>query len=210
MSAFHEALNWRYATKKFDPTKKLTDAQLDELLEAARLAPTSYGLQPYRLIVIENPELRSSIKEKAWGQTQVTDASHLIVFTALKQIGEEYVDEYVSHIASQRGITAEALKGYRDMMASFVQGMPSDALGMWMQKQTYIALGVLLSAAAMAKIDACPMEGFDRNAVDEILGLATQNLTAVALCPVGYRSADDTAATYKKARFPMEELVIRK
>ena len=209
MSTFNDNLLWRYATKAFDPAKKLSEEQLNSLLESTRLTATSYGLQPFRVLVITDPALRAQLREKAWGQSQLTDASHLIVLCALKHIGEEYVDSYIAHVASQRGVTTEALKGYRDMMASFAQGMPPEALATWMQKQTYIALGFLLCAAADAHIDACPMEGFDKQAFDEILGLDAKNLTSVALCPLGFRSADDATAAYPKARFPMEELVIR-
>lgn len=207
MSTFNEHLLWRYATKKFDPAKKLSDQQLKDLLEAIRLAPTSYGLQPYRVLVVKDPAIRAALREKAWGQSQVTDASELIVFCALKTIGEAYVDEYVGHVVKERGTTPEALKGYRDMMGSFIQGMPAETLAEWMKKQTYIALGVGLSAAASMKIDSCPMEGFDKNAFDEILGLADKNLASIVLMPVGFRASDDATAQMKKARFPMDQLV---
>ncbi len=210
MSPYNDNLQWRYATKKFDPTKKLTDAQLNDLLDAMQLSASSYGLQPYKFIVVTNPELREKIKEHAWGQSQVTDASHLIVICAQKTIDENYVDAFVDLVAKERGVPTDALKGYRDMMVGTVKGRTPEELATWMKCQAYISLGFLLSAAAQNKIDACPMEGFDPAHVNVDLGIVEENLTAVAFCPVGFRAADDASAAYKKVRFPKEELFIFK
>lgn len=202
-------LRWRYATKKFDPSKKLSDAQLDELLDATRLAASSYGLQPYKILVVTDPAVRAKIREHAWNQSQVTDASHLLVFAAYKSIDEAYVDGYVALIAKERGMTVEALKGFRDMMVGSIKGQTPESLAQWMKRQAYIAVGFALSAAAHMQIDACPMEGFDATHVDVDLGLTDKNLTTAVIMPIGFRAADDAAAGYAKVRFPKEELFIR-
>lgn len=206
MSTYLENLQWRYATKKFDPSKKLTQAQLDELLHATQLAASSYGLQPYKVYVVTNPAVREKIKEHAWGQPQVTDASHLIVFCAKRTIDEKYVDAYISLIAKTRGMSAADLKSFRDMMVGMMKGRTPEMLASWMKCQAYIALGFLLSAAAHHRIDACPMEGFDPTHVDVDLGLIDKDLTAVTLCPVGFRAADDAASSLKKVRLPKDDL----
>jgi len=209
MSRTNEALLWRYATKKFDPTKKLSEKELQPLLDALRLSPSSYGLQPYQFILVTDPAIRQKIKEGAWNQPQVTDASHLIVLCARTSIDVAYVDAFVQMISEERGVPIESLKSYRDMMAGFVEGMPAEALKEWMKRQAYIPLGCILTVAAEHRIDACPMEGFDPAKVNEILGLEARGLTSVALCPVGHRAADDATALYKKVRLSEEQLIIR-
>jgi len=194
-----KALNWRYATKKFDPSKKVSDEDLNELLEVLRLAPSSWGLQPWKFIVVTNPELRKKLREHAWGQPQVTDASHLIVLAARTDLDEKYVKEYVKEISKQRGVSLESVKGYEDMMTDFVKGTSKEELIHWAKKQVYLALGMLLEAAALKHIDACPMEGFDAQKFDEVLEL--KNLTAAVLCTIGYRSPDDPASKLEKVRF---------
>ena len=208
MSTYLDNLHWRYATKTFDPSKKVSQAQLDDLLEALRLSASSYGLQPYRCIVITDPVLRTKISEHAWNQPQITSASHLIAICARRTLDEAYVEAYVSEIARQRGASIESLKGFRDMMIGFVQGRTSEQLAEWMKRQAYIALGFLLSAAAQMRIDACPMEGFDAEHVDRDLDLLERNLTTVALCPVGFRAADDPLAAQKKVRLSKEQFFL--
>jgi|CXWL01.1.fsa_nt_gi nitroreductase len=210
MSSYNDRLFWRYATKKFDPTKHLTQEQLDELLESARLSASSYGLQPYKLVVVTNPAIRAKLREHAWNQSQVTDASHLVVICSYRTIDAAYIDRFVGIIASERGVSVESLKGYRDMMVGSIQGRTPEQLADWMKRQSYIALGFLLSAAAQHQIDACPMEGFDATHVDVDLGLAEENLTAAVFCPLGFRASDDATASYKKVRFPKEEFIVFK
>ncbi len=207
MSQLLESLTWRYATKKFDPTKKITDEKLTELLEAMRLTATSYGLQPYKFLVIENPDLRAKIRTHAWDQPQVTDASHLIAICNYRTMDEAYVDHYIDSIVKERGVTREMLAGYRQMMVGSLKARTPENATAWMKNQAYIVLGFLLSAAAEMKIDSCPMEGFEATKVDDVLDLAEKNLTVATLCPVGYRSADDTTAAYAKVRFPFSEIV---
>lgn len=201
-----ESLQWRYATKKFDPTKKLSAAQLQELMDAVQLSASSFGLQAYRVAVVTDPAIRAKVREHAWGQAQVTDASHLFAFMPMKSIDEAFVEKYISHIAKTRGIPTEGLKSYHDMMVGTIQSRTPEALAVWLRAQAYIAVGFLLSAAAHMGIDACPMEGFDPAHVDVDLGLLEKNLTTAVLVPVGFRAMDDEAATYKKVRTPKEEL----
>ena len=207
MSNIIEALTWRYATQVFDQGKKISEHDLNELLEVLRLSPSSFGLQPWKFIVVENPELRKKISEKAWGQPKVTEASHLIVLCSKIDTDENYIKEYVKDIAHTRNTTVESLKGFEDMMLNFRKGMTKDSIKDWAKRQTYIALGMLLEAAALKGIDAGPMEGFDPQGVDEVLELHKEGYTTAVLCALGYRSQDDKAANYKKVRFPKEKVI---
>lgn len=205
----NNALNWRYATKAFDPTKKLKDGDLNAILETARLSPSSFGLQPWKFLVIENPELRESIKANAWGQTQVTDASHLIVFAASTHMNEDDITKFIQKTAEVQGTPPEALNGYKEIIKGSVMSRSEQSVKEWNIRQTYIALGFALEAAALMGIDACPMEGFDNAKINEILGLEAKGLTSVALMPVGYRSADDAAQNRIKVRYSFNEVVER-
>lgn len=198
---------WRYATRKFDTTKKLSQEQLDELTEALRLSASSYGLQPWKFIVVENPELRVKLREYAWDQAQLTDASQVIVLCAKTDLTTDDVHAYLDAIVKERGMTREQLKTFEDMLTSGPLQMPKDALSNWMIRQVYIALGFVLSAAAQLQIDACPMEGFDKTKFDEVLGLKEKGLQSVVLCAVGFRAADDMVAGMAKVRFPREQMI---
>lgn len=209
-SAYLENLHWRYATKKFDPAKKLSQEQLDTLLEATRLSASSFGLQPYKVAVITNPELRAKMREHAWGQAQLTDASHLLAFCSMRTVDESYVDHFVELIAKERGMKAEDLKGYRDMMVGSMKSKTPEAQAAWAKCQAYIGVGFLLSAAAQHQIDACPMEGFDPTHVDVDLGLTEENMTTAVLVTLGFRAANDATASYKKVRFPKEDFFLWK
>lgn len=207
MSKIIDALTWRYATKKFDASKTVSDDDFQELLESLRLSPSSYGIQPWTFLVIADPDVRKKLREHSWDQSQVTDASHLIVLCARTGLSERDIDAYVEEIMKARGVTREQIEAYRQMMLGPVKRMSTGELTEWNQKQVYIALGVLMTAAAVKGIDTCPMEGFDASKYDEILGLTTQGLTATVVCPVGYRSADDDHATMAKVRFPKDKVV---
>lgn len=204
-----DALMWRCATKKFDPARKVGEAELKILLEAARMAPTSFGLQPFRILAITDPAVRAKLRPAAWGQPQVTDASCLLVFAIITALDEAYVDRFTASIATTRKVGIESLSAYADMMKKFVNGIGPDQARAWSAKQAYIALGFLLEAAALTGIDCCPMEGFDPRQFDEILGLPAKGLSAVALCAVGHRAADDTYATLAKVRLSAEEMVTK-
>jgi len=208
MSQFNENAKWRYATKKFDASKKVSQADLDTLKEAIQLAASSYGLQPYKVIFVENPELRAQLQPAAWGQGQIVDASNLIVFANITNIGENEIDGYFKNLTETRGIPMEAVQGYSDFMKSKVTTLPVEARNTWTSKQTYLALGNLLNAAAELKIDVTPMEGFDPAQFNEILGLDKLGLNASLVATVGYRHAEDDTQHYAKVRKSNEELFI--
>ncbi|WP_431127944.1 NAD(P)H-dependent oxidoreductase [Flagellimonas flava] len=206
MSNILENRTWRYATKKFDPDKKVSDQDLELLLEATRLSASSYGLQPYHVFVITDPEIREKLKPVSWGQSQITDASHLIVFANVTDFGEELLDSYVQNVSSTRNIPEESLKGYGDFMKSKLLDLPVNVKSSWTMKQVYIALGNIMQAAAELKIDTCPMEGFEAKAYNEILGLDEKDLNASVVLPIGYRSEEDETQHYAKVRKSKEEL----
>lgn len=206
-NTYNEDLNWRYATKKFDPSKELNKEDLNYLLESIQLTASSYGLQPYEVIVVKDQATREKLKAAAWNQTQITDASYLLVFANLKSVTESYVDSYLDNIAETRNITREDLKGMEDMIKNTTLKLSSEDQEAWAAKQAYIALGNLLSAAANAKIDSCPMEGFDAQKFDEILGLADKNLTTAVIAPIGYRSEEDQYQHLAKVRKSKSDLI---
>ena len=203
---FIENQNWRYATKKFDATKKIAPADLEILKEAIRLSTSSYGLQLYKVFIIENPAVRAQLQPASWGQSQIVDASHLFVFANYTDVQESHIDHYVENIAQTRGISMEAVKGYGDFMKNSLVGLPQEKKAIWTSKQTYLALGNLLNAAAELKIDVTPMEGFEPEKYNEILGLTEKGLQATLVCPIGYRSSEDAAQFNPKVRRPMEDI----
>ena len=202
-------LKWRYATKLFDKEKKVTESDLNSILEAVRYSASSYGLQLYKVLVVENPELREKLRTVSWNQPQITDASQLIVFCNYADVKEEHINEYLQRIASTRGIAVADLNGYGDMMKSALLSRPADALANWTARQTYIGLGTLLAASAELKIDACPMEGFDVEQYNEILGLKEQGLSAAVIATIGYRSDKDELQHAAKVRRPFTDMFQR-
>ena len=208
MSTFLENQNWRYATKKFDATKKITDADLAFLKEAIRLSASSYGLQPYKVFIVENSEVRAKLVAASYGQAQVADASHLLVFANELNFGVAGIDQFATTICKTRELPLEAIQGYVDYMKGNITGLPEEVRNIWTAKQTYLALGNLLNAAAEIQIDVTPMEGFIPEQVNEILGLDKLGLNACLLAPIGYRHAEDATQHYKKVRKSNEELFI--
>lgn len=207
--ALVDSLNWRYATKKFDPSRKLDAATWQALEEALVLSPSSYGLQPWKFIVVQDPALRAKLREKAWGQSQVTDASHLVVFTHRTDLTEADVDRFLARIVEVRGGSADSLGGYRQMMiGNLVEGPKHATIADWTARQAYIALGQLMTSAATLGVDTTPMEGLDPKAFDAILGLEGSGYATVMACAVGYRAADDAYAALPKVRFATDELVV--
>lgn len=204
-----DSLRWRYATKQFDTDKTLTDDQVNELLEAANLAATSYGLQPFKFLVIQDQELQDRLVASSYGQTQVSEASHLIVIATRTDVDADYISGYVDLMESERGLPGGALDQYKDVMTGSITKMDEDSLNVWATKQAYIALGTLLTACATAKIDACPMEGFVPSEYDEMLGLGEMKLRSVVVVPVGYRAQGDKNQRFKKVRRPLSEIVIK-
>jgi len=203
-----EQLQWRYATKRMNG-EKVPKEKLEKILGAIQLSPSSMGFQPYTIYVIENPETKNEIFQKAAKQPQITESSHLIVFAAWTNPSLENVDTYMQLIADERSVTLESLAPFRNKIAAELQNKSSEELVNWTAKQAYIALGTGVAAAALEKIDATPMEGFDSNALDEVLGLKLKGLKSVVLLALGYRNLEtDPLVSAKKVRRPKEELFV--
>jgi nitroreductase len=208
MSTFLDKQNWRYSTKKFDSSKKIKNEDLEFLKEAVRLTASSYGLQLYKIIIVENQEIRAKLLAAAFGQTQITDASHLFIFANQTNIGDADIDAYLKNASITRELPLEALAGYGNFMKNTITPLAEDSKNVWTSKQTYLALGNLLNAAAELNIDATPMEGYNAAMFNEILGLESQNLNAAVVAAVGYRHEEDETQHYKKVRKSKEELFI--
>ena len=203
-----EQLQWRYAVKKFDATKKISDEVWHALEQSLVLSPSSFGLQPWKFFVIKNPEIRQQLLPHSWGQEQVVDASHLIVLAIRKDVDKDDVDRYVKRMAEVQQIPVEKLDGFAQMVKGFLVNPPFPfEVNKWSARQVYIALGFLMTSAAMLEIDTCPMEGIVPSEYDRILGLPAKGYSTVVVCPVGYRAEDDRAAEKPKVRFPKEEVV---
>ena len=208
MPNFIENQKWRYATKKFDASKKVSVSDLETLKEAIQLSTSSYGLQLYKVFIIENPEVRAQLQPASWGQSQIIEASHLFVFANIVDVQDQHIDAYVQNFANTRALTVEDLKGYSDFMKSKIVPLPVEQKAVWTSKQTYLALGNLLNAAAELKIDVTPMEGFEPEKYNEILGLNALGLNASLVAAVGYRHEEDATQHYVKVRKPKQELFI--
>lgn len=202
-----ESLAWRYATKRFDPTKAIPDATWKTLEESLRLAPSSFGLQPWRFVVVTNPTIRKQLQAHSWNQPQIVEASHLVVLTSARDITEDSIDSFIQFTAETRALSPDQLKPYRDMIAQFVNHLRgSHALESWTTRQTYIALGTLLTSAALLRVDACPLEGINPAEYDSILGLDSGNFSTRVACALGYRSQEDASASLSKVRYPHEQV----
>jgi nitroreductase len=200
-------LRWRYATKVFDPNRKISDEDFGELIEATRLSPSSYGLQLWKAIIVKNPETRKRLKEVAYNQPQITGASHLIVLATPRIMDEKKIDEFIQLISGIRSVSLESLQEYRKSMYEAVRNKShKNEFGDWMARQAYLALGFLLETAALKNIDGCPMEGFDSKKFDDILELDKKGFESRVVCALGYRSEEDTYAGVRKVRFPKEEI----
>lgn len=203
-----DKLNWRYATKKMDPTKVVPDDKVERILEAARLAPTSSGLQPYEVIVVTNPEVRTRIREVAWNQAQVTDGSHLLVFAAWDNYTPERINMMFDLVNKERGFTNEGWENYRQMLLNTYVPRDAEVNFQHAARQAYIGFGLALTAAAFEGVDATPMEGFEPDKVDEILGLRERGLRSVTIMPLGYREVEsDWLVNLKKVRRPKDSFV---
>ena len=208
MSDLIQKLQWRYATKKMNPLKAVPAEKVERILEAARLAPTSSGLQPYEIIVVTSKELRERIKPIAWNQGQITDCSHLLVFAAWDNYTPERINAMFELVNEQRGSTSEAWENYRKMLLSNYPGRDPQVNFEHAARQAYIGLGAALIAAAFEEVDSTPMEGFDPKALDEILGLKSRGLRSVAILPLGYREEEnDWLVNLKKVRRPRDEFI---
>lgn len=205
--SLHERLNWRYATKKMDPSRKVPDDKIDAILKAIQLAPTSSGLQPFEVIVVTNPEVKAKLRAAAYDQAQVTDGSHVLVFAAWDNYTEARIDAVVAETAAQRG-ASETLTAYYERLKSMYLPRSAEVNFEHAARQAYISFGIAVTAAAFEEVDATPMEGFDPAQVDEILGLRAQGLRSVTLLPLGYRAQEgDWLANLPKVRKPIDRLV---
>jgi nitroreductase len=208
MSDILSALNWRYACKVFDPAKKIPAETWAELEASLVLTPSSFGLQPWKFIIIQDRELREKLVPHAWNQRQIADCSHLVVMTVPKVLSIEHVDANIARIIEVRGGSADGLLSFRKMVLGFRDGLEAKGgLEQWAKLQTYIALGQFMLAASLLGLDTCPMEGFVPARFDEILELEKEGRTAAVLCPVGYRSADDRYAGLPKVRFEAKDVI---
>ena len=205
-----DRLNWRYATKKMDPSRAVPEEAVERILEAARLAPTSSGLQPFEIIVVTNPETRAQLRAAAFDQAQITDGSHLLVFAAWDNYTDARIDAVVDQMGAERGSITEALTAYYDRLKGLYLPRTAEENYQHAARQAYIAFSAAVTAAAFEEVDATPMEGFDADSVDAILGLRARGLRAVTLLPLGYRDASgDWLLGQKKVRRPLDSLVTR-
>jgi nitroreductase/dihydropteridine reductase len=201
----HNELQWRYATKKFDATKKINDQDLETLLEVMRMSPSSMGLQTTHVLVITDAEIRTQLTAHSYNQQQVKDASHLIVLCSYSSLDENYIQSHAKRTDEAREMGDERLRKMIESIGNFLGNKSPEAIHQWTSNQTYIVLGQLLSACARLKIDATPMEGFNPKGYDELLHLSEKNLIATVACPIGYRSEDDAFQHLKKVRKENED-----
>ena len=202
-----DALRFRYATKTFDTSKKISIENWSVLETSLPLTPSSFGLQPWKFLVIESPEIREKLKAASWGQGQVTDASHFVVFTVRAGLNQEDIDSWIARLSEVQGTSPDSLEGLSGMISSFTGAMDAGTKLAWNTRQVYIALGQLMTSAALLGVDSCPLEGISPTDYDEILGLKDGPYLTVVACALGYRSADDKYATIPKARFPDEKVI---
>ncbi len=210
MTDFINSLKWRYAVKKYDASKKVSVQDLEQLKEAVRLSVSSVGLQPYNIIIVESQEAKQQLAEGMSGNNKnlVADASHVFVFANELNVGTKQVEAYINNISAERGLPKEALDGFSQYINSYISTLTEEQKNIWTAKQAYIALSTLINTAAVLKIDATPMEGFDAAAVNTILGLNEKGLNAAVIAAIGYRHEEDTNQTMKKVRKPKDELFI--
>ena len=208
INEINNALEWRYATKRFDTEKKISPENWAALQNSLVKAPSSYGLQPWKFLVIENKELRTKLRPVTWGQSQVEEASHYVVFTSLKKLNADYIHNFIKRVSEVRGVSIADLAGYETMMNNnLVQGPRSATIDQWAQRQAYIAMGFLMETAALLGIDACPIEGLEPEQYNKILDLENSGYQTVAAVALGYRHPEDKYQTTKKVRFTVEDMI---
>ncbi|MDB4766689.1 NAD(P)H-dependent oxidoreductase [bacterium] len=206
---FIDALNWRYAAKQFDPSKKVSDADLDTILNAGNLAATSYGLQPFKFVVVTDQQTQSALVPFSYKQPQVEQASHVIVLAARTDVDEAFIRSMTRLTEKVRDLEQGQLDGYAKQMIGSIMSMSEEQRLQWAQKQIYIALANMMAACAVLKVDSCPMEGFVPAQYDRLLKLTEDNLTATVVLPVGYRAQEDEQQHFAKVRNPIDEMVLR-
>lgn len=204
-----DALNWRYATKKFQVDQKIPAPLWTALEHSLVLAPSSFGLQPWKFIVVQDKALLEKLAAASWGQTQPVDCSHFVVFCVKKNLGAEHVRHFIERTAEVRHVSPDTLNPYRDIILGSIEGARKGGyLDVWQSRQVYIALGQFMASAALLGVDTCPMEGFEQPKYDEILDLPAQGLTTLCACAAGYRTADDKYAVLPKVRFDSSEVLM--
>ncbi|CAM1374057.1 NAD(P)H-dependent oxidoreductase [Tenacibaculum xiamenense] len=208
MSNSIDNLKWRYAVKKFDSNKIISDEKINILKEAFNLTATSYGLQPYKLVVLSNKELQQQLVEHSWNQQQVAQASHVFIITVPKEITSEDVEDYFKLVKEIRNTPDDIIKPFKEMLSNSISSKSPEELFQWMKNQAYLALGNLMTVAANEKIDTCPMEGFIPSKYDEVLGLDKLNLKSVLVLPIGIRAEDCFMKDLEKVRKKTEDIVI--
>lgn len=201
-------LKWRYAVKKFDDNKSLSEAQINTLKEAFNLTATSYGLQPIKLVVIQNKDIQQKLVEHSWGQKQVSQASHVLVICIDTNLSETDVENYFKRVQAIRNTPDNIINPFKDFLKNTISSQTEEELLVWAKNQAYLALGNLLTVCALEQIDSCPMEGFIPEKYDEVLGLDSKNLSSVLVLPVGYRAEDDFMKDQKKVRKNLSEIVL--
>ncbi len=201
-------LNWRYATKKFDHQRKISGADWGALETALVLSPSSFGLQPWKFVVVSNPAIKAALVPYSWNQTQPAECSHFVVFAVKTGLDQTYVEHFIERTAAVRGVPKESLAGFQKVIVSSLdQARTAGFLDGWQTHQVYIALGQFMASAAVLGIDTCPMEGIVPAEYDQVLGLVGTGYKTVVACAVGYRAADDKYATLPKVRFPIHEVI---
>lgn len=203
-----EALQWRYATKKFDAEKELSKEKIDILKRAFNLTATSYGLQPLKLVTVKDKELQAELMKMSSNQQQIGTASHVLIICIEKEIGKTFIENYFQYVRRIRNTPEEVLNPFKEFLVEDFEDKPMQEIREWATNQAYLVMGTLLTVCAVEEIDSCPMEGFDADSYDQYLGLDKMNLKSVLVLPVGYRATDDQFAGFKKVRRPLEETVI--
>lgn len=202
-----QQLQWRYAVKRFDPVRKISEADWSLLAESLRLSPSSYGLQPWKFLVVQSPALREQLLPLSWNQKQVVDCSHFVVLATLKSVTEDYVGHFIQSLARFRGVDPSQLEGFKkSILGDVVHGDRAAKIQAWTQRQVYIAMGNLMTTAALLQIDSCPMEGLDPKKYDQVLGLEPSPYATVAAVALGFRHPEDKFQFQKKFRFPANEV----
>lgn len=202
-----DILNWRFAIKRFDKNKKISDLDFETIQEILRLTPSAYGIQPWKFLIIKNQELKKQLRSVSKNQVQVEENDFLIVFCILKTLDENYVDKHLMNVSQKRGIERKSLDAYKEIILQSVCSLWEAEYKAWAEKQVYIALGNLLTSLALMKIDSCPMEAINKEKYDEILWLREKNLASCVACAVWYRSSEDTYSLLKKVRFEKNEII---
>jgi len=205
-----DALNWRYATKKFDAAKKIPDADWQALEQSLVLSPSSIGLQPWKFFVVTDAAMKERLQAASYRQSQVSECSHFVVFTVRRDIDAAHVERHIARMVEVTGVAPDSLEKFRAMtMKNLDQARVAGTLDHWQEHQVYIALGKFMAAAAVLAIDTCPMEGIEPQKYDQLLGLAGSGYATAVACAAGYRRADDKYATMKKVRFKPEDVIVR-